>query len=326
MAFKSIPALNILHLERDCYPESALNRLENIGNLESFETDSHTELLSYVEGEKVEVIFVKLGLSIDKELMKHLPDLKYIVTPTTGLNHIDLNFAKEKNIKVISLKGESEFLKSITSTSEHTWGILLGLIRNLPQAYSDVLEGNWRRRPFMASELFGKTLGIVGYGRLGKIVAQYGEVFSMNVLVNDIDLSVFEASPYIQTELSQLLAESDVVSIHIPSNEENHHFINEQLFSQMKNGSVFINTSRGEVIDEKALLNYLENGKLAGAATDVLEGDSTWSSKSLPHHPLVEYAKTNSNLIITPHMGGYGKESIERTRAFITDKFISSCI
>ncbi len=314
----------ILHLEQNRYSKTTLSHLKDKFEVDYLDTESQSELYQHLENNSYTAIFTKLGLAMDQRVMELQSDLQYIVTPTTGLNHIDLSFAKKQNINVLSLKGETELLKRVRSTAEHTWLILLALVRNLPAAFQDVKDGYWRRVPFLAEELDGKTLGIIGYGRLGRIVASYAKPFHMRVIATDIDPTVFETKDeHVESvDLKTLLRESDVVSLHIPSNDQNAKFLNKEKISQMKSSAVLINTSRGEVVDENALLEALNNKSIAGAATDVIEGDSTWEGFSTENHPLIEYAKENSNLIITPHMGGYGRTSIERTRDFITKKFL----
>ncbi len=259
---------------------------------------------------------------LDENILKGQAGLLAVVTPTTGLNHIDVSYCKRNGVAVISLQGESDFLASVKSTAEHCWSLILMLARNMRGATEDVLAGNWRRDPFLAYELEGKTLGVIGYGRLGKIVTSYAKCFGMKVVAYDCDEKVFDKSVS-KVSLDELLHDSDILSLHIPSNSETNGFMDGEKFSKMKDGAIFINTSRGEVVEESGLLSYLESGKLMAAAVDVLDGDSAWGSVVPNNHPLIEYARRNENLVITPHMGGYGKESIHKTRKFITSKFLS---
>ncbi|MEL6536810.1 MAG: NAD(P)-dependent oxidoreductase, partial [Bacteroidota bacterium] len=208
--------------------------------------------------------------------------------------------------------------------AEHTWALLLMLIRHLQEATADVEAGHWRREPFLAGELDGKTLGILGLGRLGRIVAGYGQAFGMQVQAYDTDPSAFDrcAIPVTPVSEDQLYQTSDILSLHIPSTPANRHAVNGQHLAQMPPHAVLINTARGEVLHETDLLKALMNKELAGAALDVLDGDSAWAEMIPGRHALIDYAQDHRNLIITPHMGGYGKESIERTRRFMAQKFI----
>lgn len=318
--------MRILHLEKSCYDAESLKKLEEVGEVSYHDFQSLEELQLHLHDNYYEVIFTKLGLAIGPDEIKLQPDLKYIITPTTGLNHIDLTCAAGKDIKVISLKGEDDFLSQVKSTAEHTWMLLLSLIRNLVPAQKDVKQGNWNRSPHLADELNTKTIGIIGLGRLGKILVNYAEAFNMNILCNDIDETVFtDTYKRYKASLHELLTKSDYVILQVDYRPENQHFFDETKFSLMKEESYFINTSRGEIVDETELLKRLNSGKLKGAALDVMDGDSSWGSK-VEQRPLLHYSKKHKNLIITPHMGGYGRISIEMTRAFVTDKFLKSIL
>lgn len=316
--------LRILHLEKSCYSKSSLELLESVGEVDYREFSTQEELREHLVDHSYQVIITKLGFYLGSEELKDQDQLDYLLTPTTGLNHIDLDYADKAQIKVLSLKGESEFLARIQSTAEHTWTLLLSLIRNLIPAHKHVNQGGWDRIPHLAQELNTQTLGIIGLGRLGKILVKYAEAFSMRILCNDIDSSVFteEYATY-QSDLNPLLEESDYVILQIDYRPENENLFDKELFFKMKDGAFFINTSRGEMVDEAALVEALSSGKLAGAALDVLKGDSAWESES-KDNDLLRYAREHDNLIITPHMGGYGRISIEMTRDFITKKFIKS--
>lgn len=315
--------MRVLHLEYDKYPAESISVLKERFDVETYDCDSQEMLYSKLTGTQFEVIFTRLGLMLDQKCFELQPALKYIVTSTTGLNHIDQDKAAELGIKIISLKGEFEFLASIKSTAEHTWGLLLSIIRRLPMAYNSVISGQWERVPFLSDELSNKKLGIIGFGRLGKIVARYGNAFGMDVLIHDVDEQTYDgATGVTPLSLERLLSEADFVTLLVAWSKENVKFMDASKFALMKQGAYFINTSRGELIDEEALVASLTTGRLKGAAVDVLNEDSAWASEVDKQNILYQYAIHNSNLIITPHMGGYGKDSIENTRRFVTNKFL----
>jgi D-3-phosphoglycerate dehydrogenase len=319
--------MKILHIEPLRCNAATRQLLAAEGMGTDYEDIRHQEQLISSLGQKdYEALFVKLGLAYDATVFDAAPSLKYIVTPTTGLDHIDTVEAEKRGIQVLSLKGETAFLNTIKSTAEHTWAILLALVRNIPAAVEDVRKQGWRREPFLATELNGKKLGIIGYGRLGRMVAQYGVAFGMEVVVNDNNPAQLTGLPEgIQSvSLENLLAESQVISLHIPSNPANYHFIDDGKIALMEKLPVIINTSRGEVVDEDALLRALYSGTISGAAIDVIEGDSVWEDTIPADQPLLEYARDNDNLLITPHMGGYAIESIENTRLFMAQKFLTA--
>jgi D-3-phosphoglycerate dehydrogenase len=317
--------MKILHLEKDSYPNFLLKDLEEKNEIIYLDCNSQSELNQFLATNKFNVIFTKLGLYIGEEQFKMQTSLKYIVTPTTGLNHIDFEFATRNGIEIISLKGKFDFLKNIKSTAEHTWLLLLAISRNLyPVVYNVKNNKIWDRKPYIADELNNKKLGIVGFGRLGKIVSEYGKAFGMKVLAYDIDKSKYINSEIdFKDNLDELLEESDFIILLISWSNENVNFFNLSKFNKIKKDAYFINTSRGEFIDSNALIDVLLNKKIKGAAIDVIDGDSSWESNQTISNNLIEYASQFDNLIITPHMGGYGKESIIATRNFVTQLFLN---
>jgi len=314
--------MKILHLEYSKYPAEAITRLESSHSITNADCSNQEELYSLLSASQYDVIFTRLGVMMDSKAIHLQPGLQYIVTSTTGLNHIDTDACAERNVKVVSLKGESEFLAAVKSTAEHTWGLLLALIRNIPGANSSVMEGRWDRIPYLADELDTKTLGIIGYGRLGKIVARYGGAFGMRVLAHDHNPGKITQAEVVPAALDTLLSESDFVLLLISYSKENEKFMDASKFNKLKHGSYFVNTSRGELVDEDALLAALQSKKIKGAALDVLNDDSGWCGTVEGSLGLLNYARQHQNLLLTPHMGGYGKDSIARTREFVTTKFL----
>lgn len=316
--------MKLLHLEYDQYPLEAIRLLSEKFVVESYTCTTQQELYEKLNTDQYDVIITRLGLLLDQRCMNLQPGLRYIVTATTGLNHIDIVAAEARQISIISLKGEAEFLANVKSTAEHTWGLLLSLIRQLPAAIVSVRDGKWERTPFLSDELDEKKMGIIGFGRLGKIVARYAHAFGMTVLVHDQNPTSFLGYPnVIPCSCNELLSKADVVVLMISWCIENENFMDTVAFNQMKPGAYFINTARGELVDEVALLHALESGRLKGAALDVLRGDSSWSAHVEGSSALIKYQRAHSNLLITPHMGGYAKDSIAKTRIFVTHKFLS---
>lgn len=295
-----------------------LNKMELIGEVICADLD-RTGLL--IEVRTAEILWVKLRHYIDREVMDAAPKLRFIVTPTTGLTHIDCQEAERRDIRIISLQGESDFLKDIRATAELTIGLIFALIRRIPQAVAHVNQGRWDRDSYIGADLFGKTAGVVGYGRLGRIVARYLKAFDMRVLAADPYLDQDDMDKDVQlVELDGLLSAADLVTVHVNVTPDTMGMFDTREFSAMKSGSWFVNTSRGELVDEDALLSTLKKGKLSGAAVDVLTGES---SAGMTHHPLVRYASTHDNLLITPHLGGCTIESMEKTEQFLAQKLMS---
>lgn len=272
----------------------------------------------------IAIAFAPLGFFFNKEKINQMPKLEIIASNTTSEPHIDREYAESRGIKVFSLKYEQEFLKTITPTAEHTWGLILGLIRRIPWAYQSVLGGTWNRRLFGGKAMMSKmTIGIAGLGRLGKLVAQYAKAFQMTKIFYydpNVEKSDIEGVEKVNS-LEELVSQSDIITIHIPAEKETHNIFNQELFTKFKLGSFLINTSRAELVDEKAMLEVLKSGKLAGAAIDVFEGEFEINQEELLRKsPILTYAKTHDNLLITPHIGGSTLDAWKLTERRIIDK------
>ncbi len=265
----------------------------------------------------IAVGFAPLGFFYDKAKIDRMPKLKVIASNTTGEPHIDRAYAEKKGIKVVSLKYEQEFLNTITPTAEHAWGLLLALTRRTPWAFQSVLGGRWDRRPWGAHAMLSRlSIGIAGMGRLGTLVAGYAESFKMpEIYFYDPQVEKSRTAKAQKVgSLEELVAKSDIVTIHIPAEKETHKIFNAELFAKFKKGAVLINTSRGELVDEAALLAALENGTLAGAALDVFDGEYEMNhDELLQKSSLLAYTKTHDNLILTPHIGGSTYDAWELT-------------
>ncbi|MEW6417024.1 MAG: 2-hydroxyacid dehydrogenase [Nitrospirota bacterium] len=273
----------------------------------------------------VSVIFAPLGYYFGEDIFSISPNLKVIATNTTGVPHIDVELASSRGIKVISLKDEKEFLDIITPTAELTMGLIINITRNVIPAIKSVLDGKWSRWEFGGQAMLSRmSLGIVGLGRLGNIVARYATAFGMKVSYYDPFIIHNDDWSYKRIEsIEQLVSDVDIVSVHIPMNEENRYFLNKAVFSKFKRGSYLINTARGEVVDSEALIEALEDGIIKGAALDVLDGEfePDFSSRVLSH-PLVQYAQTHPNLIITPHIGGSTRDAWHLTQRYVIERTI----
>ncbi len=308
--------MRIWNLEPSDYSSEAQNIYKKLGEYCEGEL-TRQELLTEIPS--IEVLITRLKHNIDKELMSSGHRLKVIVTPTTGVDHIDMDSAKQLGITVLSLRGEYEFLSSIRATAEHTWALLLSLARNIPQAFNSVCEGQWDRDRFKGIELAGKRLGILGLGRVGKQVASFGQAFKMSVGYFDIE-DFNHPSLVRYNTMKELFQNCDVLSIHVPLNADTSGMVGSEEFDWLPKGSLLINTSRGAIIDDPALLEHLKSGHLAGAALDVLSEERTNTDTS---NILIDYARTNENLLITPHLGGATWQSMHATERFMAEKLMS---
>jgi D-3-phosphoglycerate dehydrogenase len=302
----------VLILEPEGYSPEALRVLGEI--FELCEGPMHrSELLA--RAAEFDGIVVRLGHRLDDEFFQRATALKFVASPTTGLNHIDCEAARRCGVAVLSLRGEREFLDDIHATAEHTWALLLSLLRRIPAAAQSVLQREWNRDRFRGHELHGKTLGVVGFGRLGSKAANYGRAFGMCVIAADprVDVPTWVT----RVDLTELAAEADVVSLHVAYGADTHGMIGREFFDHIKPGAVLINTARGELIDEPSMLTALESGRLAGAALDVICEEARFGLNSSSACALLDYAARYDNLIITPHIGGATRESMHKTEVFM---------
>jgi D-3-phosphoglycerate dehydrogenase len=313
----------ILHVEPDRCPESCRALLDALGTVDYEHCADSDALVELIVRKPYEAVFLRLGVALDQRAIDAAPSLRWAVTPTTGLDHIDLDAARDRGIDVVSLRGHTEMLDTVAATAELTWALLLALVRRLPAAHASVLDGRWEREQFVGTELRGRTLGIIGCGRLGRMTASYGLAFGMKVLVHDIEAAHLELAPHgaVATELDRLLADSDVVCLHLPLDPSTVGYLDTARLAGMKPGAFLVNTARGELWDEAAVLERLRSGALAGLATDVVGTDSRWPGRVPADQTLVEFARLHDNVVITPHIGGYARDAIATTRLYVTKLF-----
>ena len=253
---------------------------------------------------------------IDSLFLKHFSRLEAIISPSTGLNHIDTNYAEKKGIKVYGLKSSPDFLldyrsnafletnRWITASSEYTFSLILTLARKIPSACGLGRRGVWRdyEELLRGVELFGKNLGVVGMGRIGHNLLHYASAFNMNVYGYDphIELPYLLRNVKSKDRLRSLLINSHFICICASLTPETYHMVDYSWFEQMRRKPYFINTSRGELVETNSLIRALENELIRGAAIDVLENET-----ELQGNPLIEYANRHPDkLIITPHIAG----------------------
>jgi D-3-phosphoglycerate dehydrogenase len=304
--------LRILIAEPENYAAEALAVYQALGTIELGPL-TRAELLERLP--EAQVLVVRLAHQIDAQALEQAAKLRAIVSPTTGLDHIDLDAAARRGVTVLSLKGETVFLRSIPATAELTWGLLLALTRHIPQAHESVLRGEWDRDRFKGHDLAGQTLGILGLGRIGEKVARYADAFGMRVIACDPYRAEWPAGVERAAGLADLLAQSEILSLHVPLNAETHRMIGTAELNLLPRGALLINTARGDVLDELALLAALESGQLGGAALDVI-----WNERAGGGTRLAEYARRHANLILTPHIGGATVESMAATEVFMARK------
>ncbi|HYB92565.1 MAG TPA: hydroxyacid dehydrogenase, partial [archaeon] len=258
-----------------------------------------------------DALIVRSRTKVTEEIIEEGKNLKVVGRAGTGLDNIDVEAAKKRGIDVLNTaEAPAE------SVAELTIGLMLSLVRQISQADQAMKAGKWIKKELVGSMLKGKTLGIVGFGRIGSHLALIAKAIGMNILVSDpyVDRHIIEKIGARYVPLEQLLKEADVVTVHVPLNPETRYMIGEKQFQIMKKGSCIINTSRGAIVDEKALLKALQTGKLTGAALDVFEVEPP-TDMSLVEMP---------NVICTPHVGAQTKEAQDLASVMIAEKVISN--
>ena len=244
-----------------------------------------------------DALIVRSATKVTAEIVEAADRLKVIGRAGVGLDNVDLKAATKKGIVVMNTPAGNT-----TSTAEHTMSMILALSRNIPQACASMRAGKWDRSKFNGVELYGKTLGVIGLGRIGSTVAKSAQAFGMKVAAYDPFLSMEVASKkgVGMLELKKLFEQSDYITIHIPKTSESEYMISEKEFNLMKPTVRIINCARGGIIDEKALIKALDKKRIAGCALDVFEQEPL-----PPDSPLLKF----DNCITTPHLGASTSEA-----------------
>jgi len=264
------------------------------------------------------------------KILSSLPKLKFICTFSTGYDHIDLDYCRKKGISVAFVPTYGE-----KTVAEHTFALMLSLIRHIPPSTERVLHGDFSVQGFMGTELFGKTLGVLGVGHIGSHVIKIAKGFGMDVLA-------YEPTPkydlanrlgYSYAPLNTVLAKADILTLHLPLTDKTRHLINAKNLSKMKKGAILINTSRGGIVDTQALARALASGQLGGAALDVLEEEplireerevltqGTARASAIRTALLNHVLLGMPNVLITPHIAFYTKEALESIAKTCVENF-----
>ena len=280
----------------DALNPAAFNELKSIPEFEvTLKTGmDETELIKTIPDFNAAI--VRGATKLTKNVINVASNLELIVRAGIGLDNIDVEAAKEQGIQVANTPSATTI-----SVAEHTFGLMLASVRNHGKANLSMKTHKWEKKILGGTELFEKTLGIIGSGRIGLAVAERAIAFGMNVVAFDI-IEIKTDLDVKQVTLEELLAQSDIISFHLPLTDTTKHIISDGEFTKMKDGVVIVNASRGGVVDENVLLNALESGKVRAAAIDVYEKEPT-DNFSLIDHP---------NVIATPHIGAAAKEGQKR--------------
>lgn len=246
--------------------------------------------------EEVHALLIRSATTVTAELLAQMPNLKIIGRAGVGVDNVDLDAATSHGVVVINAPDGNTI-----STAEHTFAMLASLVRSIPQANQSMQEGRWDRKKYQGAELYGKTLGIIGFGRIGAEIAQRARAFRMNILAFDpfLTQSRAEKNNVTAVTLEEILAQSDMLTVHTPLTKETKGLLNEESLKKTKQGVFILNCARGGIIDEDALYNAIVSGHVRGAAIDVFEEEPA------TNHPLT----TLPEVITTPHIAASTSEA-----------------
>lgn len=299
--------MKILNIDPDRYSKDAIKIYSNLGCYSEGHCYSRRTLKEKISD--IDILVMRLSHKIDSEILSCAKKLKYIVTNCTGLDHIDTEICIKNGIQVISLKGDISFLRNIHSTAELTWGLVLDSFRNIAIAqYSVRYEQKWDRNQFFGRDLFGKKIGILGFGRIGEKIATFAAAFGMKIYAYDpIPLSKPNNVFFLESIESFFEADFDVITICVSYSNETHHLVNKSLLNKIPREVVIVNTSRGAVVCELDIIEALESEQVSCYSTDVLENEN--NCDFLSNSPIYNAQQKGFKIRITPHIGGVTNDS-----------------
>lgn len=299
-------------LEPSDFSLAAIDSLSKLGTVQNYDGGNLGKFLS-----DKEVLFVRLAYHLDSAFLSKARKLIFLCTPTTGLNHIDVEYCHRNAIEIISLKGERRFLSTIRATPEHTLGLLLALKRNYHTAFLSKSNATWDREPHKGFEIYGSRVGILGFGRVGSIMAGYLNAMGAQVGFVDINQKIKSKEARRFKSKEEMIAWSDTILL-TASYHADQGVILDRRDIDLLEGKYLVNTARAELTNEAHLIKRAKQGFFKGLAIDVL----TEEQSSRKHLDDLLMAGEKHNVIVTPHIAGATYTSMARTEEFIVKKLL----
>jgi D-3-phosphoglycerate dehydrogenase len=275
--------------------------------------------LSSVELENIitdfQIIVINSKVKVDKVLLDKAVNLKYILRPGSGMENVDVDYAEYKGI--ICLNSPEG---NCNAVAEHTLAMILMWHHKILKSANEVKNGIWLRKENTGDELAGKTIGIIGYGNVGKAFAEKLKCLDVKVFVYDKYLTNYGDEKIIKCDLETIMNEADIFSFHIPQTTETINLVNDDFINKMKKNALLINTSRGKIVKTESVVNALKSKKLCGACLDVLENENLESYNN-DEKKLYHYLFNTENVIVTPHIAGWTNEAKYKMALVLFKKF-----
>jgi len=302
--------MKILSIDKN-HPKLNENLRKKSFEVEEDYLSSYDEILAIIS--QYDGLILRSRIPIDENLLEKATNLKFIARVGAGMENIDCEFAQSKNIFLInSPEGNAD------SLAEHAVGMLLCLMHKIRISDREVRKNIWLREENRGDELLGKTVGLLGYGNMGKAFAKRLQGFGVEVICYDIEENVGDDYAK-QVSLVQIFAETDILSIHLPLTEKTFYIINNEFINNFKKNIYILNTARGKNVKTNDVIENLKSGKIIGACLDVLEYEQS-SFENIDHNTDLQYLKQSDNVILTPHIAGWSVQSNEKMANIIVDK------